>query len=217
MNLWGKERTQMNKEDFLRELSAELADLPEKDREDAIKYYSDYIDDAGYDADTVISELGTPKSVAATVRSEAAAIPEAAPVENPLSTVSTPSPVAAPSRVPDKRRLPAWVIVVLTILSPVIFVVCVSILCLLLSIAALLAGATLASLAAGILMIVAGFSVLWQFTTTGFLTLGGGFSALAFSALFLILSALYFGKFLPLLVRCIFFSGKRKNKKEVAA
>ena len=35
----------MNKEDFLRELSAELADLPDKDREDAIKYYSDYIDD----------------------------------------------------------------------------------------------------------------------------------------------------------------------------
>lgn len=205
----------MNKEDFLRELAAELADLPEKDRDDAIKYYSDYIDDAGYDPDTVIEELGSPQAVAANVRGEASILPEPGPVDNPPGTVLNPAPVAEPAR---RRRFPAWAIVVLTILSPLIaalglaaVIVGLVLLCLMIFIALFLPCATLASVVGGILMLAAGADVIGLYVPTGFFTVGGGFAMLGFGSLLLILTLLYLCRFLPFCFRSVFFAGFRKK------
>lgn len=61
----------MKKQEFLNRLEQLLADMPEGEREEAMMYYSDYIDDAGPDKeDEVISALGSPEEVAESIRND---------------------------------------------------------------------------------------------------------------------------------------------------
>ncbi|MCR4990528.1 MAG: DUF1700 domain-containing protein [Lachnospiraceae bacterium] len=54
----------MNKKEFLKELEKRLLYIPKEDREDALGYYEEYIEDMGLgEDDDVISKLGTPKDV----------------------------------------------------------------------------------------------------------------------------------------------------------
>lgn len=60
----------MNKEIFLRDLRRFLADIPEDEREQALKYYEDYFEDAGSENEQqVIQELGSPLDVAKQIKS----------------------------------------------------------------------------------------------------------------------------------------------------
>ena len=58
----------MNRLEFMRELRLLLQNISSEERESALKYYNDYFDDAGVENESqVISELGTPKKVAAVI------------------------------------------------------------------------------------------------------------------------------------------------------
>jgi len=60
----------MNKEIFLRDLRRFLADIPEEEREQALKYYEDYFEDAGPENEQkVIQELGSPIDIAKQIKS----------------------------------------------------------------------------------------------------------------------------------------------------
>ena len=60
----------MNRETFLRELKHLLQDVAEDEREEALQYYRDYLEDAGQEnEETVLQELGDPARVAAMIRS----------------------------------------------------------------------------------------------------------------------------------------------------
>ena len=54
----------MNKTEFLAALRHELGFLPKDELDDAIRYYDEYINDAGDDEEKVIAEMGTPHKVA---------------------------------------------------------------------------------------------------------------------------------------------------------
>ena len=54
----------MNKTEFLAALRRELSFLPKDELDDAIRYYDEYINDAGDDEEKVIAEMGTPHKVA---------------------------------------------------------------------------------------------------------------------------------------------------------
>lgn len=59
----------MNKEIFLRDLRRFLSDLPEEEREQAVKYYEDYFEDAGPEKEQqVIQELGNPVDIARQIK-----------------------------------------------------------------------------------------------------------------------------------------------------
>ena len=61
----------MRRTEFLAELERLLADLPEEERQAAIQYYEDYLQDAGEENEQeVIRELGGPEKVAATIRAD---------------------------------------------------------------------------------------------------------------------------------------------------
>ena len=61
----------MNKERFMIELERLLRGLPAEEKEDALNYYREYIEDAGFsDIDDVTDKLGTPKSVARSILGE---------------------------------------------------------------------------------------------------------------------------------------------------
>ena len=59
----------MNRREYMERLEQLLLVLPEEEREEALQYYSDYLDDAGVEnEDRVIQELGSPEEVAAKIR-----------------------------------------------------------------------------------------------------------------------------------------------------
>lgn len=59
----------MNRKEYMERLEQLLLVLPEEEREEALQYYHDYLDDAGVEnEENVIRELGTPEEVAAKIR-----------------------------------------------------------------------------------------------------------------------------------------------------
>ena len=61
----------MNRIEYMTKLASLLQDIPEVERRDAMKYYNDYFDDAGEEnEEQVISELGNPAKVAATIKAD---------------------------------------------------------------------------------------------------------------------------------------------------
>ncbi len=61
----------MSRAEFMKELEYLLQDIPDEEKEDAIAYYRDYLDEAGEDEEEqAIREFGSPERVAAIIRSE---------------------------------------------------------------------------------------------------------------------------------------------------
>lgn len=59
----------MDRAEFMRRLSDLLQDVPSAEREEAIQYYNDYIDDAGEGNEAeIIASLGTPEELAKTIK-----------------------------------------------------------------------------------------------------------------------------------------------------
>lgn len=59
------EGIRMNRTEYLDELGKNLRRLPDKDREDAIMYYTEYFEDAGPEREQeIMNELGSPKELA---------------------------------------------------------------------------------------------------------------------------------------------------------
>ncbi|MBQ1392548.1 MAG: DUF1700 domain-containing protein, partial [Lachnospiraceae bacterium] len=55
----------MNKSEYLNCLDKRLKGLPAEDKEDAIRFYDDYIEEAGFgESNEIEKELGTPDEVA---------------------------------------------------------------------------------------------------------------------------------------------------------
>lgn len=64
----------MNKTEFIDELRRELKKLPLEEQQDAIQYYEEYFAEAGKENEArIIEELGSPRRVAAGIKSEYAA------------------------------------------------------------------------------------------------------------------------------------------------
>lgn len=59
----------MNRMEFIRHLAMNLSDLSESEREEAVQYYEDYLNDAGIENEQeVMEELGSPEKVAASIK-----------------------------------------------------------------------------------------------------------------------------------------------------
>ncbi len=61
----------MTKLEFMKELESLLLDIPLEEREEALKYYNGYFEDAGEEQeDEIITELGSPKQVADIIKAD---------------------------------------------------------------------------------------------------------------------------------------------------
>ena len=59
----------MTREEFLRRLNELLSDVTDEERAEAIRFYEEYLDDAGPEPEAqVLAELGSPEKVAAIIR-----------------------------------------------------------------------------------------------------------------------------------------------------
>lgn len=67
----------MNRAEFMKELEYLLQDIPDEDKEEALAYYRDYLEEAGDEnEEQVIREFGSPERVAAIIRSDLSGILE---------------------------------------------------------------------------------------------------------------------------------------------
>lgn len=67
----------MNRLEFMQKLEQALADVSEEERQEALQYYRDYLDDAGLtEADQVSESLGTSEKIAESIRGSVAGEPE---------------------------------------------------------------------------------------------------------------------------------------------
>ena len=58
----------MRKEEYLQKLEQLLYCIPAEDREEALQFYRDYLEDAGADVDEVLRSLGTPEELAKSIQ-----------------------------------------------------------------------------------------------------------------------------------------------------
>ncbi|MEG1931594.1 MAG: DUF1700 domain-containing protein [Pygmaiobacter sp.] len=169
----------MTKREFLMQLNDALGCLTGDERSAAIKYYSDYIDDAGTENTAqVIAALGTPQEVADMIIKDAQFGGGAA----------NPAPSMPPPRMQDVRNgLPAWVWVLILILLLPVWVPIIA------TLGGLLAGlvgvlvsifvATGALVLSGGVLLVIGICGLVTEPPVGLLVIGIGMMTLGFGAL----------------------------------
>ncbi|MFR3729516.1 DUF1700 domain-containing protein [Lacrimispora sp.] len=61
----------MSREEFMRRLEYLLSDIPDEEKSDAIGYYRDYLEEAGWEnEEQVIKDFGSPERIAAIIRTE---------------------------------------------------------------------------------------------------------------------------------------------------
>ncbi|MEG0896382.1 MAG: hypothetical protein RSD01_05715 [Ruthenibacterium sp.] len=101
----------MNRTEFLAALAAKLVDVTDDEREEAIQYYNEYLDEAGSEnEESAIAELGTPEKVANIIRANCGFSLKSAPKTPPKPELtldgpqydthktSDPAPTAPPVR-----------------------------------------------------------------------------------------------------------------------
>lgn len=93
----------MNKQEYLSELEAHLASLSEEERNDALRFYEEYFEDAGPENEQqVISELGKPFALAKSIICEQSAYSKSKSFANYKASISTNYNTAASEEVePD--------------------------------------------------------------------------------------------------------------------
>ncbi|MDV0444857.1 hypothetical protein MmiAt1_04010 [Methanimicrococcus sp. At1] len=83
----------MNKSEFMAELEAQLSEIDEQERSDAIAFYNEYFEEAGAENEQdVIEELGSPAQVAAQIKADAAVKEiqaDTPPVKKGISAIRT--------------------------------------------------------------------------------------------------------------------------------
>ena len=92
----------MNRKDFLKELRRELERLPFEERESAIAYYEEYLDEAGLENEAdAIRGFGSPASIAAGLRAEEA--------------------VSTPATTPKEGAKKSWLVILAVFSAPIAF------------------------------------------------------------------------------------------------
>lgn len=175
----------MTKRDFLLALNDALGSMTGDERSAAIKYYSDYIDDAGPEnLENVLQELGSPEQVAASILADADAAQQAvngAAAAEASRTMPPPAP-----RAPGGMPVWAWILLI-CLLFPVWLPI-------LATLGGLLVGAigvgigffatTFALLICGVVLICVGIVTAFSAPPLGLLVMGVGCIGLSIGALF---------------------------------
>lgn len=234
----------MRKEEFLRELEALLQNISESERTEALQYYRDYFDDAGPEnEEEVIRELGSPGKVAQTIQAGLGENDGEFSERGYRDTRFTSSqelgpraadPGAGRAQGPGSSRTQTkndsgWkivcIILLCLLLSPVILPLGVALLGVLISILAAVLGVLIAVgvvavviPVVGIVMVVVGISRIFLLPAVGIAMTGVGFLMLAVGMLVLIAGVWLCVKVFPWLIRGIvgLFSYPFRKRKEAA-
>ena len=221
----------MSRDEFMNKLEHLLFDLPADEREEALRYYQDYFDDAGVSEEArIIEELGTPEKVAKLIKSnlynrnasEAGEYTEKGyynPYEEDNKSANEVSRINQTmnntddiyEKPIDKDRTKTLLIVALIILScPIwisavgaVFGITVGIFAALFGITVGFGAASIGLLISAIVVIAVGIGQLFVSAPTGVVMIGAGFILIALGLLFFVVTVLVVGKLIPAIIRGI--------------
>ena len=167
----------MTKNEFLSQLEHRLRVLPENERNDAMEYYSGYLEDAGEDEAEAIGRLGSPAEVAANIVAEYAVSDTVVPGE------------AAQDR---KRTLPmVWTVILAVFAVPVglplaiaVAVVAIALLAVIFSLVVAFGATTFGLIVGGAAGIVAGIIAVFQNFPLALMMLGTALVSLGLGIMF---------------------------------
>ena len=211
----------MTGKEYLEQLEKLLKDLPEHDREDALAYYKDYLEEAGPENEAaVIKELGSQEKVAETIKREVKPNDQAEYTEHGYSDGNEPVNPNTPSvkeqkkeekNDKQKRSFPWALVVVLVIFAfPVLigvagalFGVVVSVLATIFGLGVALIALVLAGLIGGLALIVFGIVKLVTNLGLGLLGIGVGILLFAAGLLLLMLAVWLIARAIPAVFRFV--------------
>ena len=172
----------MTKNEFLSQLERRLRALPENERNDAIEYYSGYLDDAAEDEAVAIEHLGSPAEVAANIVAEYAVSDTRFPAETEQDR---------------KSSLPiVWTVIIAVFAVPVglplaiaVAVVAIALLAVIFSLVVAFGATALGLVVGGVAGIVVSIIALFQNIPLALLMLGSTLVVLGLGILFAKLTA----------------------------
>lgn len=244
----------MSRDEFMRQLEYLLSDIPEYEREDALGYYRDYLEEAGEDADEVIKEFGSPERIASIIRSDLAGTLgegggftdrgyEDERFRDPNYQVATRLDLPEIKETAGKSEKEAgkrekkkdtpytnrtlkvilWIVLII-VAAPVllgaggvVFGITAGAIGLLVGAVALMGVLTLTLLLGGIAMCVVGIISMAGWIPGGLLIFGAGVAVIGLGIISLLVSFLFYGRFLPWLIRGVadgigrLFHGRRRT------
>lgn len=182
----------MNRQEFIRELNQLLSDIPDSDRMDAIKYYNDYFDEAGYENEAkVIQELGSPQKVAENIKEDLHRSNYSQPYEEP----------AGYQKESGDTSKTILIVILLILSSPVWGSLLIGLFGGAVGVIAGLIGAGVGFLVGGAACSFAGIMTFAANALEGIVTLGMGCLLMSLGVLCILLFALITFKWLPMLVK----------------
>ena len=211
----------MNREQYLEELSRLLSDISLSEKEEALQYYREYFEDANLQDEEVIRQLGSPVSVAESIREELAD-KELVVYKDPADRAEKEEYAGSESaRMHQKKKSSgdnAALIVVLIVLaiigSPILLLIGGVLVGILIAVLAIVLGLIISLVAGGCLTV--GIVKLFAAPLATLILVGVGMMLLGLFLLFLFLCVQIFGRALPALFRGIGRSLSRSfRKKEV--
>lgn len=219
----------MNRTEFMKQLEMYLSGMPKNERDEALKYYIDYFNDAGPENEqSVIAEFGSPKQVADTILKEFGGKTQCDSNTTYTTYANTAYNNTTYNTVPptkEKDNAAKILGIVLTIvLFPVWFPILASIFGVLFgffmaAIAVFIAFAcvTLVLILVGLLLVILGIMGLFSIPVGGLWLAGVGAIMMALGILFLLATIWLFGKALPAMIAGIGTLWKKifKKKEEV--
>lgn len=204
----------MNRLDFMKKLEELLADIQPGEREEALKYYNDYLDDAGVEnEEEVLRSLGSPEKVAANIKAGLGSTESGEFTENGYRDMEKEpgNDVAVRGHHSDTVSAGRILLIILCVIfSPfllgigaMVFSLIVSVLCLLFALFCILAAVTFALLVSGVVFLGSGIAKLFVSPWGGLLLIGAGLVSIGLGLLFLILTVWTVRKPVPGLFRGI--------------
>lgn len=200
----------MSKQEFLGELRQKLEGMPQSEINDAIEYYSEYIDDAGVENEpAILEEIGTADSVAKRLKAHYS-----------IKNVSVGAQAQAP-----KRGLNAILAVILAIFAapiaiPLAAAAVIVAVALALSGVAVIAAfgvSAVVSIVVGIITAIAAFSVVAVNAPTTIVVLGSGLLVIGVGAALCVFTVWFSSKAFGLIARLLARFLPKNNSRETEA
>lgn len=175
----------MNKQDFMKELNDKLHKLPEEEKNNALKYYEEYFEEAGDDKElNILEELGSPSNIASQIIADFAIKETELDEKKSKSRIST-----------------VWIVILAIFASPIALPIAIAIVCvifaLLITILALIFSFGITALAlclSGIICFVMSFGLITTDISTMIFFIGYGMFSAGLGISFWILTVAIYKK-----------------------
>lgn len=200
----------MNRADFIFILDKSLIQLPKEERENALRYYEDFFDDAESE-EKALESLGDPRKIAEQILIENGIQPD-------FSSEIKPAPAAEKAAKPkhtSSNAIPALIIIVLTF--PLWIGIVGALFGIFVAVIAVSASLVFASAVAGVACFGAGIYMLFEFPPAGLVLMGVGLVFIGILILFCVPLVKLCWKFIVWLVNtAVNFLSKLFNRKEAS-